>query len=254
MATTLHNLTEWIIKLGAELRYLQHQAPYLEADTLEKKVKQHQQALQFIYRKAKQQQIDLIPYYQALAEIEANIKIIQSGRLNLAPREKIALFIDAANIDKISQKWLEKAIDYEKLLIFFSKNDFILRAYFYTGIENERDIYTNPFYYALRKIGYHLITKQIKSFSSGERKGNLDIEIALDMLELADKVDRVVLFSGDGDFAPVLKRIGKKGVRTEVVSYVGEGRNPTASELIDAADVFTDLADIVDQITMAEKG
>ena len=108
-----------------------------------------------------------------------------------------------------------------------------------------------------RKVSYvtlggdsfvHLIGRgriQIKTFTNGEKKGNLDIEIAIDMLELADKIDRAILFSGDGDFAPLLKKVGMKGVRTQVVSYGSRGEGPTASELLDSTDIFTDLQDII---------
>jgi uncharacterized LabA/DUF88 family protein len=78
------------------------------------------------------------------------------------------------------------------------------------------------------------------------------MEIAIDMLELADKVDRVVLFSGDGDFAPLLQAAGRKGARTQVVSYWGKGEGPTAPELIEAADIFTDLKDILPSVIKIE--
>ena len=68
------------------------------------------------------------------------------------------------------------------------------------------------------------------------------------MFDLADKVDRVILFSGDGDFTKLIERIGMKGVKTQVVAYWGRGRGPTAPELMEAADEFTDLGDIIDEI------
>ena len=250
---TSHKLTKGIIELGGDIRYLVHQARYMEPTKLDQEIRRYQRILQAIYLSAEKQNIDLLPYYDALAEINANLKMIKTGVRTTTPLEKIALFIDGANLSKMVRAHLALDVDYAKILTYFSRDASILRAYYYTGVENEDEVNTNRFLFFLKRSGYQLVTKQIKTYADGERKGNLDIEIALDMLELAEKVDRVVLFSGDGDFAPLLKRIGKKGVRTEVVSYVSKGKNPTASELLDVTDIFINLADIINQISLTER-
>lgn len=248
-----HKFSKGLIQLGGEVRYLQREASSLHPDERETKLQEYSRILNAIYDTAKKRGIDLIPYYNVLADIEANLKTIRGKTQDLVSIEKTALFIDGANLSFICRDWLGQDIDFEKLLTFFSENSLIQRAFYYTAVENERDLYTNTFYFALKKIGYRLVTKPLKILPNGDKKGNLDIELALDMLEWADKVNRVVLFSGDGDFAPLLERVSRKGVRTEVVSYANESKNPTASELIFAADTFTNLADIIDEFTLTKK-
>jgi uncharacterized LabA/DUF88 family protein len=164
------------------------------------------------------------------------------------PIERIALFIDGPNLSISSQRGLKLDIDYKKLLDYFSRDAFIVRAYYYVAVQSDDELKTNSFLSWLNLNGFYLVTKQIKEFGD-ERKGNLDVEIAIDMIELADKVDRVVLFSGDGDFAPVLHRLATKGIRTQVVSHWSRGkRKSIASELIGAADIFTELGELAPYI------
>lgn len=254
MATGSSDLTRMVIKLGGRVRSLQDQSSQMATDIREKAIIEYQHGLQFIYKRANENNIDLTAYYQALADIEGRLNTLQSGISSKSsnvldfPEEKIALFIDAPNLSKACSEWLKRDIDYAKLLGYFSKDATVLRAYYYIGIDSDDDLQSNPFLFWLRRNGFRLVTKQIKTFSDGVRKGNLDIEIAIDMLELVNHIDRAVLFSGDGDFAPLLDRVGMKGVRTQVVAYWGRGEGPTARELMDAADIFTDLADIVDEI------
>lgn len=253
MTLTTHELTKQIIKLGGELRYLQHRAPYLENEALAKEINRYRQRLDIIYKKAEKQQIDLLPYHSALMEIEANLEIIEAGLPAPGPVEKVALFIDGANLYAIAHDHLRIKLDYAKLLAYFSRNAILLRAFFYIATETAEDA-NQPYLVWLRRNGFQMVTKPMKAFEDGGQKGNLDIEIAIDMLELADKVERVVLFSGDGDFAPLLRAVGRKGAITQVVSYWGRGEGPTAPELIEAADIFTDLKDIADLISKDEDG
>ena len=248
MSKGVQQLARWIIKLGAEARSLHDQVGQLNHDSLERELTRCRQGLQFIYQVAQQNNINLITYYESLADIEARLKAIQNGSRRATPVEKIAIFIDGANLSKACSDWFERDIDYAKLLSHFSRNAVMLRAYYYTGIDSEEDLQSNRFLFWLKRNGYRLRTKQIKTFSDGARKGDLDVDIAVDMLELVDKIDRAILFSGDGDFATLLERVGMKGVRTHVVSYWGRGEGPTARELIDAADVFTDLSEVIDEI------
>jgi uncharacterized LabA/DUF88 family protein len=251
MTQPSQNLTKAVIELGADLRSLQYRAPYLEAKTLKSEVSLGQQKLQAIYREAESEQIDLLPYYQALAEIEANLKIIQAGHHLVNFPEKIALFIDGANLYAVAHDFLKVKIDFARLLTYFSQNAIILRAFYYVAYDPvEGD--NIPYLVWLKRNGYHVVTKPVKEVGDGVKKGNLDIEIALDMLELADKVDRVVLFSGDGDFAPLLKRVGREGTKTQAISYWGNGEGPTAAELIETADVFTELKDILPFVIKAD--
>ncbi len=252
MTQLSQNLTKAVIKLGADLRSLQYRALYLDAETLKREVSSGQQKLRAIYGEAESQQIDLLPYYQALAEIEANLEVIQAGHHLVNFPEKIALFIDGANLYAVAHDFLRVKIDFARLLAYFGQNATILRAFYYVAYDPAEGDYLPPYLIWLKRNGYQVVTKPVKEVGAGVKKGNLDIEIALDMLELADKVDRVVLFSGDGDFAPLLKRVGRKGARTQVISYWGNGEGPTAAELIETADVFTELKDILPFVIKAD--
>ncbi len=247
MNSASQKLTRWVIKLGGDVRFLRHRAPYLEPSVRNKEVKRYQQTLEVIYSEARKQEIDLVPYYSALADIEATLKIIQADSQPDGPMEKIGLFIDGANLSAMSHE-LKARIDFAKLLNYFSRNAFILRAFYYVATDKIEGS-NIPFLVWLKRNGYQVVTKPMKEFNDGSQKGNLDIEIALDMLELADKMDREILFSGDGDFAPLLKRVGRKGTRTQVVAYWGHGEGITAPELLEAADIFTELQDILDFIS-----
>jgi uncharacterized LabA/DUF88 family protein len=100
--------------------------------------------------------------------------------------------------------------------------------------------------------GYTVVTKPAKEFtdSTGRRKikGNMDLELAVDVMELADHIDHVVLFSGDGDFRPVVESVQKKGVRVTVVSTISTQPPMIADELRRQADVFLDLSELVQKI------
>lgn len=248
MTPDSYRLARWTIKLGGEVRSLQQQTPYLSASALDTELKRYRSTLRYIYAEAEQQQVDLMPYYDALADIEARLKTIEVLPQQAGPVEKIALFIDGANLSAMAFDQLHTRIDLTKLRTYFSRNAIIVRAFYYLATERDVNPSMRSFLIWLGRNGYQVVTKLIKEFEDGSQKGNLDIEIAIDMLELAEKVDRVVLFSGDGDFAPLLKRVGRKGTRTQVVAYWGQGEGPTAPELLGAADIFTELQDIIELI------
>ena len=133
------------------------------------------------------------------------------------PNERVALFIDGANLYSASRN-LGFDVDYRNLLEYFKKKSRVLRAYYYSAVlETEEYSPLKPLTDWLAYNGYALVTKPAKEFTdaTGRRrvKGNMDIEIAVDMLELADKVDHVVLFSGDSDFRRLVEAVQRKGVR-----------------------------------------
>jgi uncharacterized LabA/DUF88 family protein len=253
--TVSPDFTKKIIELGGEVRYLQQQAPSLNIADLDKKLQQYRQNLQALYDSAEQKKIDLTPYYDALAEIEANLKIAEAGFYPGPHLEKIALFIDGANLAVLAYDYLNTKLDFAKLLTYFGRNCYVLRAFYYAatylGVDEARS--NIGFLSWLGRNGYQVVTKPMREYADGKQKGNLDIEIAIDMLELADKVDRVVLFSGDGDFAPLLRKVGEKGAVTQVVSYWGDGRGPTAAELIEAADKFIELQELLPFISKSDQ-
>ena len=165
---------------------------------------------------------------------------------------KIALFIDGANL-YATAKTLGFDIDYKRLLKEFQSRGTLLRAFYYTAIIEDQEYSSiRPLIDWLDYNGYTVVTKATKEFidASGRRKvkGNMDIELAVDAMELAGHVDQIVLFSGDGDFRPLVESIQRRGVRVTVISTLSSQPPMISDDLRRQADVFTDLADLQSRI------
>ncbi len=166
--------------------------------------------------------------------------------------ERIALFIDGSNLYAAARA-LNFDIDYKRLLETFSAQGRLVRAFYYTAlIEDQEYSPIRPLVDWLDYNGYTMITKPTKEFTdaSGRRKikGNMDIELAVDLLEMAPHIDHAVLFSGDGDFRRLLDAVQSKGLRTSVVSTVRSQPPMAADEMRRQADHFIELLDIQDLI------
>jgi uncharacterized LabA/DUF88 family protein len=162
--------------------------------------------------------------------------------------ERIALFIDGANL-YATAKTLGFDIDYKRLLAEFQSRGTLVRAYYYTTIIEDQEFSSiRPLVDWLDYNGYTVVTKPTKEFidDGGRRrvKGNMDIELAIDAMELARHVDQIVLFSGDGDFRSLVEAVQRHGVRVTVVSTISSQPPMVADELRRQADVFTDLLDL----------
>lgn len=172
--------------------------------------------------------------------------------MNFYPTERVALFIDGANL-YATAKALGFDIDYKRLLVLFRGKGKLLRALYYTALAEEQEYSSiRPLIDWLDYNGYSMVTKPTKEFtdSSGRRKikGNMDIELAVDAMELADHLDHVVLFSGDGDFRTLVEALQHKGKRVSVVSTLNTQPPMVADELRRQADQFIDLADLQQEI------
>jgi uncharacterized LabA/DUF88 family protein len=166
--------------------------------------------------------------------------------------ERLALFIDGANL-YAAGKNLGVEIDYRKLLDEFRRRGQLVRAYYYTAlIENEDYSPIRPLVDWLQYNGFKVVTKPAKEFTdaSGRRrvKGDMDVEIAVDMLNLSAHIDHAVLFSGDGDLTRLVEAVQEKGVRVSVVSSVRSSPVMIADELRRAADTFIELADLAELV------
>ncbi len=173
--------------------------------------------------------------------------------MHFLPSERTALFIDGANLYSASRN-LGFDVDYRNLLEFFRKRTNVLRAYYYSAVvETEEYSPLKPLTDWLAYNGYTLVTKPAKEFTdaTGRRriKGNMDIELAIDMLELADKLEHAVLFSGDSDFRRLVEAVQRRGVRVSVVSSIRTSPPMIADELRRQADQFIELADIAPEFT-----
>ncbi|MCG8546613.1 MAG: NYN domain-containing protein [Alphaproteobacteria bacterium] len=166
--------------------------------------------------------------------------------------EKIGVFIDGSNLYAAARA-LGFDIDYKKLLEIFSNNCRLVRAYYYTAlIEDQEYSPIRPLVDWLDYNGYTMVTKPTKEFTdaSGRRKikGDMDIELAIDVMEMAAHLDHIVLFSGDGDFRRLVEAVQRKGVRVTVVSTVRSQPSMIADELRRQADRFIDLAQLQSDI------
>ena len=173
--------------------------------------------------------------------------------MTIDAREKIVLFIDGANLYATS-KAIGIDIDYRRLLAEFKAKAYLLRANYYTALVEDQEYSSiRPLIDWLDYNGFTVVTKPAKEFTdaAGRRKvkGNMDIELAVDAMELAEHVDQIVLFSGDGDFRSLVKRVQRRGVRVTVVSTISSHPPMIADDLRRQANVFIDLADLQSKIS-----
>jgi uncharacterized LabA/DUF88 family protein len=173
-------------------------------------------------------------------------------KLMPVPQEKTALFIDGANL-YATAKTLGFDIDYKRLLREFQSRGYLLRAFYYTAvIEDQEYSSIRPLIDWLDYNGYTVVTKATKEFidQTGRRKvkGNMDIELAVDAMEIAGHIDHMVLFSGDGDFRCLVEAVQRRGVRVTVVSTVTSQPPMVADELRRQADIFVDIVELQSKI------
>ncbi|WP_436355551.1 NYN domain-containing protein [Brevundimonas sp. CEF1] len=163
--------------------------------------------------------------------------------------DRIALFIDGANLYSAARA-LNVDLDFRKLSDWFGQKGQLVRAYYYTAVvEGEEFSPIRPLVDWLDYNGFAVTTKPVKRFTDAQGhsriKGNMDMEIAVDMMELAPRLDHMFLFSGDGDFRRLVEAIQAKGVRVTVVSTTRSQPPQIADELRRQADAFIDLADVM---------
>ncbi len=166
--------------------------------------------------------------------------------------DRIALFIDGSNLYAAARA-LGFEIDYKKLLEEFSGRGRLIRALYYTAMMEDQEYSPiRPLVDWLDYNGYTLVTKPTKEFTdpTGRRKikGNMDVELAIDVMEMAPHLDHIFLFSGDGDFRRLAEAVQRKGVRVTVVSTVASNPPMAADELRRQADNFIELQDIAPRI------
>ena len=168
--------------------------------------------------------------------------------------EKTVLFIDGSNFYAAARS-LGMDIDYARMRAHFTKDTRLIRAYYYTALPEDQDYSPlRPLIDWLDYNGYAVVSKLTREFTdpeTGKRriKGNMDMEIALDMLKLAPKIDHAVLFSGDGDFCRLLEDVQSMGVRVTVVSTTKTSPPMAADALRRMADEFIEMESIRDMIT-----
>ncbi|MGE0598061.1 MAG: NYN domain-containing protein [Dehalococcoidia bacterium] len=158
---------------------------------------------------------------------------------------RVGVFVDSANVELAIDR-LRTRVDWKKVLNLVAEGRQIVRAIAYSPVHDDPSvsIETQRFAEPFLGKGYKVVTKPLKRFADGTIKANVDIEMACDIIEMLDRLDVVVLVSGDGDFQRLVEVIQGKGVRVEVMA-VGSS---TASSLRNAADSFIDLQSIIQKV------
>ena len=165
------------------------------------------------------------------------------------PTDRLAIFIDGSNLYSAARA-LQNDMDFRRMLDWFRERSILTRAYYYTAVvEGEEFSPVKPLVDWLDYNGFSVVTTPVKRFTDNNGhsriKGNMDIEIAVDMLELAPHLDQAILFSGDGDFRRLIQAVQAKGVRVTVVSTIRSQPPMIADELRRQADDFIDLSDLL---------
>ena len=179
--------------------------------------------------------------------------ITKAYSLSPESTERLAVFIDGANLYAASRT-LGFDVDYKNLLAHFRQRSYLVRAYYYTALlETEEYSPLRPLVDWLGYNGYSVVTKPAKEFTdaTGRRrvKGSVDIEMAVDVLDLTPSLDHVVIFSGDGDLRRLVESVQRRGVRVTVISTIRTQPAMIADDLRRQADAFLDLADLAEHIT-----
>ncbi len=179
-------------------------------------------------------------------------KICKKINMNHYPEERLAIFIDGSNLYAAARA-LGFDIDYSLLLKWSARCGRLMRAFYYTAlVEDQEYSPIRPLVDWLDYNGYTMVTKPAKEFvdQSGRRKikGDMDIEIAVDVMEMAESVDHIILFSGDGDFRRLIEAVQRKGVRVTVISSIKTSPPMVADELRRQADNFIELDYLADEI------
>jgi uncharacterized LabA/DUF88 family protein len=168
------------------------------------------------------------------------------------PREKIAVLIDGANLYSASRS-LGFDIDYRRLLSDFGQKAYLVRAIYYTALAEDQEYSSlRPLIDWLDYNGYRVVTKPLREFvdAQGRRrvKGNMDIELAVDAMEMAEYIDHFVIFSGDGDFRYLVEALQRKGKKVTVASSLRTQPPMISDDLRRQADYFIELAALADTL------
>jgi uncharacterized LabA/DUF88 family protein len=168
------------------------------------------------------------------------------------PTDRLALFIDGPNLYSAA-RGLNIDMDYRKLLDEFKKRGVLIRAYYYTAIAEDEDYSPiRPLVDWLDYNGFTLVTKPARSYTDAQGRkrwrGDMKIEMAVDMMTMAEHADHLVLFSGDGDFYRLVEAVQAKGVRVTAVSTVKSQPPMASDDLRRQVDDFIDLEDLANLV------
>jgi uncharacterized LabA/DUF88 family protein len=168
-------------------------------------------------------------------------------------RERVAFFVDGANFYQTARN-LNIDIDYRRMLTSFVGDAYLLRAHYYTAMADDQEFSSlRPLIDWLDYNGFQITTKAMREFTdnNGQRRRvrpSLDVDLTVDAMTLAEKVNHIVLFSGDGNYRALVEALQKKGVKVTVVSSLKTNPSMVSDELRRTADHFLDLADLTERL------
>jgi len=153
------------------------------------------------------------------------------------PEQRVGVFVDVQNMYYSARAIHNKKVNFKKILDAAVGKRQLVRAFAY-GITTE-EAHEGEFHEALTKQGFEVKSKPLQTFAGGQKKGDWDVGIAMDIMRLEPKIDVAVLVSGDGDFIPLVQFSREKGLRMELISF----RESTSSALIPEVDSFIDMSE-----------
>lgn len=181
----------------------------------------------------------------SLVAIENRLAGMEESMPRALEKPRLGIFVDVPNVVYAAER-LRVRLDFGKVLAFIVRGRELVRASAYAPISDDpqANLETQRFVQPFVGLGYRIVTKPLKRYADGSMKANFDVELAIDVLTMSDRIDIVTLVSGDGDFRRLVDLVASKGVRVEVVAF---GQS-TAAELRAIADEYTDLSDHLDQL------
>ncbi|MBD3270037.1 NYN domain-containing protein [Candidatus Peregrinibacteria bacterium] len=150
--------------------------------------------------------------------------------------QRVGVFIDTQNLYHSAKSNFRSNVNYEELIYSAVAGRNLIRAFAYV-IKSEENT-EEKFFDALEDIGIEIRVKDLQIFHTGVKKADWDVGIAVDMIRMTEKLDTIVLASGDGDFLEVIRYCKSKGVRVEVMAF----EKTSNSQIIQECDLFIDLA------------
>jgi uncharacterized LabA/DUF88 family protein len=180
-----------------------------------------------------------------LKSIESRLATMEEVVGRSVDQARLGIFVDVPNVVYAAER-LRVRLDFGKVLSFIVRGRELVRASAYAPISDDpmANLETQRFVQPFVGLGYRIVTKPLKRYADGSMKANFDVELAIDVLSMSDRLDVVTLVSGDGDFRRLVDLVASKGVRVEVVAF---GQS-TAAELRAVADEYIDIHDHLDQL------
>jgi len=182
---------------------------------------------------------------ERIAALTAVVEELRAEVSKVLRRDRVGVFVDVPNLLYGAERG-DKAVDVGKLLQYLTRQRELIRATAYAPVSDnpaepiEQQRFVAPFV----PYPYRIVTKSLKRFADGSIKGNFDVEMAIDMVMMADRIDVACIVSGDADFAKVVEILQQRGVRVEVVAFA----NSSSVEMRALADEFIELGAIITQI------